>query len=206
MNIDWHLYLAFGLASVVLIAIPGPNVALITATSVAYGTRRGLLTVAGTSSAMAVQLALTAIGLTSLLGVMAVIFDWLRWLGAAYLIYLGMHAWRMPADRLSLTAARPRAARAIWLRGFLVSLTNPKTLLFYSAFLPQFIAPDRPVGMQLAVLSVTFFGLAAVLDSAWAIFAGRLRSFLLRRGRLRHRVTGTLLIGAGCGLMLAQRQ
>lgn len=204
--IDWRLYLAFIAASAILIAIPGPNVALITANSITHGLRRGLLTVAGTSSAMALQLALTAVGLSSLLGTLAIVFDWLRWLGVAYLIYLGLRAWRQPADDLAQAAMRPQARRQIWLRGFLVSLTNPKTLLFYGAFLPQFIAPDRPLGPQLAVLSLSFLVLATVLDSTWAIFAGRLRGFLLRRGRLRHRLTGGLLIGAGIGLALAQRQ
>ena len=204
--LEWELYLAFIAASILLILIPGPNVALIIANSVAYGTRRGLLTVAGTSSAMAVQLALTALGLTTVLGMLAAMFDWLRWLGVAYLLYLGVKAWFAPAHDLTHVAAQIKSSRAIWLRGFLVSFTNPKTLLFYGAFLPQFISPHHPIGLQIALLSLTFLVLAVMLDSCWAIFGGRTRGYLLRHGRLRNRLTGGLLIGAGLGLMLAHRR
>ena len=204
--LNWGLYLAFIAASMLLILIPGPNVALIIANSVAYGTRRGLLTVAGTSSAMVIQLGLTAFGLSAVLGVLSAAFDWLRWLGVAYLLYLGMKAWVTPAHDLAQAALQAKSSRAIWLRGFLVSLTNPKTLLFYGAFLPQFISPHLPVGPQILLLSLTFLVLAVMLDCCWAIFGGRTRGYLQRHGRLRNRLTGGLLIGAGLGLMLAHRR
>lgn len=140
------LYLAFVAAALALMLMPGPNVALIVANSVAHGPRYGLLTVAGTSSAMVVQLAVTALGMASLLTVMGHAFEWLRWIGVAYLLWLAVQAWRAPEEDLSQVPAQPKSRTAIWLRGVLVSLTNPKTLLFYGAFLPQFIAPDRPWG------------------------------------------------------------
>ena len=89
-----HLYLGFVLASVILILIPGPNVSLIVANAIASGTRYGLLTVAGTSSAIVVQLALTSLGLTATLGVLAGWFEWIRWIGVAYLLFLGIRHWR----------------------------------------------------------------------------------------------------------------
>ena len=92
MQLD--LYLGFVLASTILILIPGPNVSLIVANSIAYGTRYGLLTVAGTSSAIVVQLALTSLGLTATLGVLAGWFEWIRWVGVAYLLFLGIRQWR----------------------------------------------------------------------------------------------------------------
>jgi threonine/homoserine/homoserine lactone efflux protein len=200
-----HLYLAFVAAVTILMLIPGPNVALIVANSLAHGARYGLVTVAGTSAAMVVQLGLTALGMTTLLGALARGFEILRWIGVAYLAFLGLRAWRAPALDLTRARPEPRAARAILLRGFLVSLTNPKTLLFYAAFLPQFLEASGNVGRQLAILSVTFVALALLLDGGWALLAARLRGVLGVNGRLRNRLTGSLLMGAGLGLALARK-
>jgi threonine/homoserine/homoserine lactone efflux protein len=200
------LYLGFVAASTVLILIPGPNVSLIVANSIAYGTRYGLLTVAGTSAAIVVQLALTAFGLTATLGVLAGWFEWIRWLGVGYLLYLGIRQWRAAPVDLTRTPPQPRSVRAIALRGFLISLTNPKTLLFYGAFFPQFLAPDAPLGPQVAVLCVTFLAIAAGLDAVWALAAGRARGLLAMRGRLRNRLSGGFLVCAGVGLALAHRR
>lgn len=200
-----ELYLAFVAAVVILMAIPGPNVALIVANSVAHGTRFGLLTVAATSSAVVVHLTLTVIGAAAVLGVLAASFDWLRWAGVAYLVYIGIAAWRAPAADLAHIRAQARSARLIFARGFLVGLTNPKTLLFYGAFFPQFITPGADAGRQLLLLAMTFLAVAIVCDSAWAILAGRLRALLVAHVRLRNRITGGLLVGAGLGLAMARR-
>ncbi len=200
-----ELYLAFIAATVILMVIPGPNVALIVANSVAHGTRFGLLTVAATSSAVMVQLTLTVLGATAVLNFLAASFDWLRWLGVAYLVWLGIAAWRAPIVDLTRTAPQPRSARVIYARGFLVGLTNPKTLLFYGAFLPQFIAPGPTATDQLLLLAATFLIVAVVLDGLWAVLAGRLRALLAVHARLRNRLTGGLLIGAGVGLALARK-
>jgi homoserine/homoserine lactone efflux protein len=199
------LYLAFVLACVVLIVIPGPNVALIVANSVAHGARFGLLTVAGTSSAVVVQLSLTVLGASAVLNFLAASFDWLRWLGVVYLVWLGIAAWRAPAVDLAQVRPQARSARRIFVRGFLVGLTNPKTLLFYGAFLPQFITPGPTAPDQLLLLAVTFLVVAVILDSGWALLAGRLRALLTAHVRLRNRLTGGLLVGAGVGLALARR-
>jgi homoserine/homoserine lactone efflux protein len=203
---DPNLLLAFALATTVLMLIPGPNVALIVANSVAWGTRYGLLTVAGTAAAMVVQLALTAIGMSAVLGALAAWFEWLRWIGVAYLFWLGLRLWRAPAVDLTRVPPQRRSARAIALRGFLVSLTNPKTLLFYGAFFPQFVHVERPLLPQVAVLSALFLALALLLDGGWAVLAGRARFLLATRGRLRNRLSGGLLICAGVGLALARRR
>ena len=200
------LYLGFLAATALLILLPGPNVSLIVANAIAYGTRYGLLTVAGTSAAIVVQLALTALGLTALLGALAAWFEWLRWIGVAYLLFLGIRQWRAQPVDLTRTPPQPRSFRAIALRGFLISLTNPKTLLFYGAFFPQFLASDRPLGPQVALLCASFLVIATVLDSAWALAAGRARRLLAMRGRLRNRLSGGLLIGAGLSLALAHRK
>jgi len=201
-----ELYLAFIAATVVLMVIPGPNVALIVANSVAHGTRFGLLTVAATSTAVVVHLTLTVLGATAVLNVLAASFDWLRWLGVAYLVYLGITTWRAPVADLAQTRPQARSTRVIFARGFLVGLTNPKTLLFYGAFFPQFITPAADAGEQLLLLAVTFLAVAIVCDSLWAILAGRLRVLLVAQARLRNRITGGLLVGAGLGLAMARRQ
>jgi threonine/homoserine/homoserine lactone efflux protein len=205
MNLD--LYLAFLLATTVLILIPGPNVTLLVANSLAHGPRRALITLAGTSSAIALQLVVVALGMSSLIQVLAQWFEWLRWAGVAYLIYLGIQHWRAaPLALHDLESVTARSATLFW-QGVLVSATNPKTLLFYAAFFPQFIDPARPPGPQLALLCTTFLVVATVLDGAYAILAGQLRPWLRtrQRARLRNRLTGTFLIAAALGLALARR-
>jgi homoserine/homoserine lactone efflux protein len=202
---DMHLYFAFVLAVTILMLIPGPNVALIIANSVAYGPRYGLLTVAGTSSAMVLQLALTVLGMTELLGTLGTWFEWIRWIGVAYLIYLGVAQWRAPPLNLAEVAPEPKSARAMFTRALLVSLTNPKTLFFYGAFFPQFVVTSRNVDAQVAILTATFLVLAILLDGCWALAAGRARGLLSVHGRLRNRISGGLLVGAGIGLAFARK-
>ncbi len=202
--IDPHLLLTFILAVTVLMLIPGPNVALIIANSVAYGPRFGLLTVAGTSSAIVVQLVITALGMAEVMHVLGAWFEWLRWVGVAYLVFLGVKEWRTKPVDLTTTLPEPKSPRAIYMRALLVSLTNPKTLLFYGAFFPQFITPEHEVTTQVAVLSATFLILAVVVDGGWAVLAGRVRGLLAGRGRLRHRLAGGLLMGAGVGLAMSR--
>ncbi len=203
---DPSLFLGFVAAVTVLMLIPGPNVALIVANSIAHGPKYGLLTLLGTASAMVVQLCLTALGMMQLLGTLRTWFGWLRWIGVVYLIYLGVSHWRAPATDLTKTRSEPKSVPAIYLRALLVSLTNPKTLLFYGAFFPQFIAIDRPVGPQLAILSITFLAVAGLVDGGWALAAGRARGLLAPRGRLRNRLSGGFLIGAGAALALARNK
>ncbi|MBP6011003.1 MAG: LysE family translocator [Alphaproteobacteria bacterium] len=200
-----ELYLAFVAASVALALMPGPNVAVIVSNAVIYGPRYGLLTVAGTSSAMIPQLAVTTLGLSAVLSFMAEWFEVLRWIGVAYLVYLGVQAWRAPVVDLAGTPPHPKSPRAIYWRGILVSLTNPKTLLFFGAFLPQFVDPKAGAMSQLALLSLTFFIIAAAIDASWALLAGRARGVFTRLGRWTNRVTGTVLLGAGVALALARK-
>jgi homoserine/homoserine lactone efflux protein len=202
------LYLAFVLASAVLILIPGPNVTLLVANSIAYGARRALATLAGTSSAIALQLVITVLGMSSLMLALATWFEWMRWAGVLYLVYLGVQQWRALPVALEDVDPQAMATRALFWRGFLVSTTNPKTLLFYAAFFPQFVDPASAPLPQLLLMSATFLGLATMLDGGYALLAGRLRLMFRdrRRARLRNRLAGSLLIGAGLGLALARRQ
>ena len=203
--IDLSLTLAFALATAVLILIPGPIVALIVSNSVAYGTRYGLLTILGSGLAMVLHMIVITFGMSAALGALGHWFELLRWAGVAYLVYLGIQAWRAPAIDLTQVRAQPKSARNIVFRGFLVALSNPKTLAFYGAFFPQFISPDLPAAPQLAILCVTFVVIGVSIDCLWALMAGRLRRLLAVHGQWRNRITGTLLIGAGAGLAMVRR-
>ena len=198
-------YLAFLAAATGLIVLPGPNVALIVGTSLEQGRRAGLITVAGTSAAMLVQLTAVGAGLAALMASASHVVAVLRWIGVAYLVVLALRAFLAPEDRLEPRAA-PRSSAMTVLRGFGVSITNPKTLLFYGAFLPQFIDPRGDAGAQLILLSASFLVIAATLDCGWAILATRLRGLLTLRPRWRNRLTGTCLLGAATGLALAHQK
>ena len=204
--IDLSLYLGFSTAVTVLMLIPGPNVALIVANSVAHGPRYGLLTVAGTSTAMILQLGLVALGMTQFLGMLGSGFELLRWIGVAYLVTLGIAQWRAPAVDLAKTKPERKSPRAMFTRALLVSMTNPKTLLFYGAFFPQFVSPDRALAPQVVLLSVSFVAIAVLVDGSWALAAARARPLLARRGRLRNRIAGGMLIGAGAALAAARHR
>lgn len=201
--IELHLYVSFAAAVTALMLLPGPNIALITANSVSHGVRYGLLTVAGTSSAMVVQLSVTAFGLTGLLTAMGEWFEWIRLAGAAYLIYLGIATWCAAVPDLSKSQPGPRSGR-IYTRALLVCLTNPGVLMFYGAFFPQFMTASANFASQMAILCATFLVIAVVVDSGWAIAAGWARRLLVTRMRLANRISGGLLITAGVGLAVAR--
>ena len=202
-RMDQSLFLAFVAATILLALFPGPNMALIISNSVAHGARYGFWTLLGTSAALAVQLAVVALGMTTLLATAGTWFDLLRWGGALYLIWMGIQAWRAPVTTLATAAAPPRP-RATVTRGFLVSITNPKTLLFFGAFFPQFVSPGHAMVPQLLAMSVTFLVIVAALDSVWAALAGRLRGMIVRQGRLPNRICGGLLVSAGLALAAAR--
>lgn len=199
-----HLWLAFAGAVTVLMLIPGPNVALIVANSLRYGIRHGLTTMAGTELANVGQAALAGLGLCTILSQIGGWFGVLRWIGVAYLIVLGIREWRSPPADLAGIEPQPRALGRTFRRALVVGATNPKTLFFYGAFFPQFIDAGAPLGPQIAVLLATLLVIAVVIDSGWASLAAHLRPLLTRRARLRSRITGSLMVGAGAALALAR--
>ncbi len=201
-----ELYLAFIATSVLFIITPGPNVALILSNSLAYETKYGATTVAGISSAMILQIALTLFGMTALLTLFSDIFEWVRWIGVAYLLYLGIQKLRNNADDLSSVKNQRKSLKYIYWQGFVVSLLNPKTMLFYSAFFPQFVNPEHEVGTQFFVLGLTFFCLALLLDMSWVLLAGKVRPSILKFNKFYDRLSGTFLILAGLGLALARKK
>lgn len=206
--LNGDLFAAYFVATVALILMPGPIVTLVIANSLGHGARTGLATVAGSSFGNALLVVAGALGLSTMLALVADLFEWVRWAGVAYLVYLGVRHWRAAlrsaAGPDSLPAPR---ARGVFLQGLVVAITNPKTILFYIAFFPQFLDTALPVGPQLVAMSAAFVTIAIAIDSGYALLAGRLRGRLLdaRRTRIRNGITGTLLIGTGLGLALARR-
>ena len=206
MLINPELYATFVLATIALILMPGPIVTLVIANSLAYGTRTGVQTAIGASTGNALLAAGGALGLVAIMGYLGDFFDIVRWIGAAYLIYLGIKAWR--AKPMTLDDTQPMKSRnTVMGQGFLVAITNPKTLIFYAAFFPQFVDPAHAAGPQLALLSVTFVVIATVLDTLYAVLAGKLRKRLQdpSRARTANCITGVLLIGTGIGMAFARR-
>jgi threonine/homoserine/homoserine lactone efflux protein len=201
---NWHLFSAFVLITAVLIAVPGPIVTLVIATGATRGIRAALQTVIGTTVGNAVLLTCIAFGLSWILRTSAEVFDYLRWIGAAYLIWLGVQAWRGAGREIEDRA--PAAHVNAW-RGFVVAMTNPKTIAFFTAFLPQFIDPTLPAERQLLVMCAVSVAMAGALDTAWGIAAGFGRAYLMkpRQKRWLGRTSGLVLIGGGIWLSLARR-
>ena len=187
--------LAFTLVSIGIIIIPGPNVLVAVSTSIVHGKVRGLQTVAGTSTAMLIQLVIVALGTSWFVSTLANGFVWLKWLGVIYLFYLGV------SHLLDIRNAAKTQISAVgtFQRGFWVSLTNPKTILFFGAFLPQFTTPAISYQLQIAALSLIFLFLAMVLDSGYALLAHKLPSILKTKNltRYQHSASGALYLCAG---------
>lgn len=200
-----ELYAAYLVACLIVIIVPGPTVTLILANSLRHGTRAGLMNVLGTQIGLAIMIAIVGIGLTSLIEAMGHWFDWLRLAGAAYLVWLG---WKMIRASGEAVDGRPtRTPRGGFvMQGALVALSNPKTLLFFGAFFPQFIDPARDHGLQILIMGLTAMLFAAVSDSAYALASGRAgRVLSARRVRLLSRMSGGFLIGGGVWLALSRR-
>jgi homoserine/homoserine lactone efflux protein len=200
---NWDLFAAFLVITAVLIVVPGPIVTLIIATGARQGLRAALVTVAGTSLGNAVLLAAIALGLGWVLRNAEQLFVVLRFVGAAYLIWLGIQAWRHAGAVESVETSK----RVNFTRGFLVALSNPKTIAFFTAFLPQFVDPTLPAAPQLFVMCMVTALLAALSDSAWAVASSMGRAWLMRpaQAKLLARMSGAVLIGGGVWLSLARR-
>lgn len=198
------VYLAFLLACLVVIIVPGPTVTLIVANSLRHGRRAGMLNVAGTQLGLALTVGVVLLGLTSLIAAMGDWFVWLRLAGAAYLIWLGWKLLRHPGEIEA--AAAPREPRGgFFVQGLAVALSNPKTLLFFGAFFPQFMDASRDFTVQVLVMGSTAMALAAISDSVYALLASRAGAALSRRRvRLLTQASGGLLVGGGLWLALSR--
>jgi threonine/homoserine/homoserine lactone efflux protein len=198
-----ELYLAYVLTCFVIAVIPGPTVTLIVANSLTHGARAGLLNVAGTQLGLGLMMMVLIVGLSSIIATMGIWFDWLRLIGAAYLIWLGWKLMRSSSGIEQAAAPRPRGG--FMLQGFLVLLGNPKALLWFGAFIPQFVDPSGDYVRQVVFLGVTAMVIATLSDGAYALLAGGARHLMSRsRARLVSRIGGLCLIGGGAWLALAR--
>ncbi|MDE1936702.1 LysE family translocator [Bradyrhizobium sp.] len=199
-----QLYLAYVAASVALALLPGPIVTLVIANGLRHGTRAALTNIAGVQAALLIVIAVVAIGLASLMATMGYWFDWVRFAGAIYLVWLGIRLIRAPVEGMEAEAPPPPRG-GFFLQGFLVALSNPKLLVFFGAFIPQFVDMSRDHLPQVALLGVTFMVVAGLTDATYALLAGRVRSFFsARRTRALSRVSGGFMIGGGVWLALTR--
>ncbi len=200
-----ELYLLFVAACVLLVATPGPNVALIVGTSLRHGARAGLMTVAGVNAGLILQLIVVAAGLSWIVEMFARHFDVIRYLGAGYLAFLGLQQLLAKSQAPAGTAAALTRERAFG-RGLMVAFANPKTLIFNAAFLPQFLSGGSGAGWELWGLAATYSLIGAIGDASWAVFAARTRAVLSGRvQKLTDKISGGILLG-GAALLLAIRR
>ena len=201
-----EIFVTFCLASILLFLTPGPAMGLIIANSASFGSRAGLVTVLGNTLGLGLLLGLVVAGLSYVLLLMADYFDTIRWIGAIYLVWLGISRFRKLATTAETGAGGAgRDKRCFW-QGLAVGLSNPKVLLFYGAFFPQFLDFSGDLSQQLIILTSAFLVLALIVDGGMALLAGRAGAWIsARRARLIDRISGTLLIAGGLWLALARR-
>lgn len=198
-------FLAFCAISVVLIVIPGPSVLFIVSRAVSMGRAAAVRTALGNAVGALVLVAGVSLGLGALLTTASLTYEIVRYAGAAYLVYLGVQAIRHRRDFALPAPDRP--VHRVWLEGFLVGVTNPKTAVFFAAVLPQFVDASQPATPQLLVLGAVFVALAAVCDSCWGLLAGTARQWFARSPRRLHGLGaagGGVMIALGAGVALSE--
>lgn len=209
------LFATYVAACVLLAVTPGPNMALIIAATLSGGLSSGLATLAGTLTGLSVLVTIAAVGMTSVMLFMANWFDVIRWLGAVYLVVLGLRQlvlwWRarnagLPGTAPISVSRYVASHRSRYLQGVVVAVSNPKVLLFLGAFFPQFVSPDAPPGPQLAILAVVFLVVLTAVDVSYTLAVSRARATIdLARLRVLDAASGLLLVLGGLVLATARR-
>jgi threonine/homoserine/homoserine lactone efflux protein len=203
--IDPVIILPYVLACLLFAVIPGPSVSIVIANSLAGGTRAGLFTILGTALSMISMVFVVAIGLEAVMTFVSGAFEIIKLAGAAYLVWIGWKMFRSSGRLDMSTGDRLPIGRYIW-QGALTNWSNPKTLLFLSAFLPQFVDLGRPAFWQIMTLGTICLVVAACSDSVYAVAAGQARHLLTAaRVRMVNRVSGVILMIGGIWLALQKR-
>jgi len=202
-----QVVLAFIAASVLLGLTPGPNMAVIIANTLSRGLRAGLATLAGTTTGLALLVAAAAAGMSSIMVFMSTWFDVVRWVGAAYLIYLGARQlWLLRSRGEATIVSGHSTSRGWYLQGLAVSLSNPKVILFLGAFLPQFVDARADPAGQLVVLAALFVAVLAAVDVGTTLAVARARTtFAAAHVRLLDGAAGVLLLLGGLALAVMRR-
>ena len=201
---DSHALLLFATAAVALLLVPGPAVLYIVAQSAEHGRRAGLVSVAGVHLGTLVHVAAATVGLSAIIVSSAVAFSGVKYAGAAYLVYLGVRR-LLTREPRELLPPRDAPLAGLFRQGVVVNVLNPKTALFFLAFLPQFVDPDRTVWTQVLVLGLTFVVLGFVSDGLYALSAGTLARWLRRRRAVLRYASGSVFVGLGLSAALAKR-
>ncbi|MEL6218735.1 MAG: LysE family translocator [Pseudomonadota bacterium] len=207
---SFDLWLAFAVASAVLLAIPGPTIMVVVAQALARGRSSGWITVPGVVLGDFTAMTISLAGAGAVLATSATLFTALKLAGAAYLIWLGIQLWRNPPSELrpeDLGTSKRRSAWRLFWQSYVVTALNPKSIVFFVAFVPQFVDPAAPLLPQFVVLEATFLALAGINTALWAAGAGTLRQKIGRPSVLRAmgRTGGAFLIGAGVLTAFARR-
>ena len=197
--------LIYLLASIGLSLTPGPNSLLALTHGALYGARRTLFTILGGVFGFSALIALAMFGLTALLQTSASVLTVLKWVGGAYLVWLGIQLWRSPALQLEVTERAARLSNpGLFRQGLLSALANPKVLLFYGAFLPQFIDPQRGLLLQFVIMAATFASVECVVEYVLARLAFRIRPWLAKGGKGFNRSCASLFALIGVALPLGR--
>lgn len=196
-------WIAFVAASAALLAIPGPTVLLVISYALGHGRKAATSTVAGVALGDFTAMTASMLGLGMLLATSAALFTTLKWIGAAYLVYLGIKLWRAPVstdavDTVATDDSKERPVR-IFLHTYIVTAVNPKSIVFFVAFLPQFLDTSRPVLRQMFVFELTFLVLAILNAALYGLLASTARKSIRKPSiqRTVNRIGGSLMIGAG---------
>ena len=200
-----ELWLVYFVATLGLALTPGPNSLLALTHGGLYGARLALATILGGVVGFSMLIALAMFGLSALLKTAPNALLALKWIGGAYLIWLGVQLWRSPPMNLTLadSVVRPSASR-LFRQGLLSALSNPKVILFYGAFLPQFLDPQRGLAVQFVVMAATFAVVEFLVELLLALLAFRVRPWLQRGGSAFNRSCGVLFVLIGVALPLAR--
>ena len=203
--LDWDLWLAYLGTVLLIVCSPGPSVLLVSSHRILYGRRAVAPTVAGDLSANLLQMAAASVGLAVVVQSSGHLFAAVKWLGAAYLVGMGiirLTKGRRPDQKPSAMVRREAPPAALFRRGFLVSAANPKAIVFFAGLFPLFLDPSRPLLPQLSVLAVTFLLCDGSALALYSRAGGLIKDWLSRRGKQHweDRITASLLIGAGLGL------
>ncbi|TCU25503.1 threonine/homoserine/homoserine lactone efflux protein [Rhizobium azibense] len=195
-------WLAFAAASAIMLAIPGPTILLVVSYALGHGRRTALATVSGVALGDFTAMTASLFGLGAVLAASAMLFTVLKWIGGAYLIWLGIKLWRAPlitepvADNDNLPEEK---SLKIFLHAYIVTALNPKSIVFFVAFVPQFLNPEKPFFEQMVIMELTFLVLATINAATYALLANAARGLIRKASvqRAVNRTGGTLLIAAG---------
>lgn len=198
-------WLVYFLATIALSLTPGPNGLLALTHGALYGWRKTLFTVSGGALGFSMVVALSMVGIGTLLQASANFLVIMKLVGGAYLIWLGLQVWKSPAPNLCIQAdASAQGGGALFQQGLLSALANPKAILFFSAFLPQFIDPERSLFTQFVVMSATFVVIEIITEMLIANLAFRVRGWLQRSGRRFNQACGAMFVAIGAWLPLSR--